>query len=66
MQRHLAVALTQPAEPLLTGKRFTSMILAAESRPSFRKRKASPASTGTRTVLVTPLLREGVADRGDS
>ena len=40
--------------------------IAAELETEFPDARLRSQRTGTRTVLATPLLREGVADRGDS
>ena len=45
----------------MTAKRFTFMMLVPELETEFPEAKARQQITGTRTVLVTPLLREGVA-----
>ena len=52
-------SLTCRAEPSSTAKRFTFMILAAEVETEFPE-ATRQQRTGTRTVLVTPLLREGL------
>ena len=49
------------AGPWSTDKQSTSMISQQRSKLSFRKSKAIQQHTGTRTILATPLLREGVA-----
>ena len=51
---------SQLAEPLSTGKRSTSMTLRQQLKPNFRSAKARDERYGVRTVLATPLLREGV------
>ena len=50
------------AERLSTGKRSTFTTLRAESTTEFPDSRCRAASYGTRTVLATPLLREGSAD----
>ena len=55
-----SLAAPSAAERLSTGKRFTSMTF-AQSRNRFPDARARQQATGTRTLLATPLLREGVA-----
>ena len=45
---------------MLIDKRFTSMTSRQKSKLSSRSRKLGKQLTGARTMLVTPLLREGV------
>ena len=44
---------------MIDARRFTSMTLRWKLKTEFPERKSSHA-TGTRTMLATPLLREGV------
>ena len=53
--------LVQPAERSSTAKRFTSMMFRQSSKRVSRDARVHQQVTGTRTVLATPLLREGVA-----
>ena len=56
--------LSLRAERCSTDRRSIFMIL-RQSRDRVSGSQSSQQRTGTRTVLATPLLREGVADRGD-
>ena len=56
----LSLVAFPPAGRLLTGRRFMSMTLRRSLKQSSRTLESIQQVTGTRTVLATPLLREGV------